>query len=375
VPQQRHQPAVTIRSVEATLHRVPVEVPLLAGSREVAVVIVRVESDAGVVGYGAAGTMLQGSVVEFINRELGPFVTGRDPLPSEQLWHAVQQRFNARALSGVVSCGLSGFDLAVWDLRGKMLDQPVWRLLGGFSADVAAYITFGLPEYDPEQLEEAARLAVSRGFDRLKMVVGRGRGAADDIERVSRVRRAIGADVALMIDANEGFDLVEAAHLARLAEPLALAWFEEPIAGNDVALLAELRRKTSIPIAAGQFEGHRFRLRDLIVGGAIDVLQTNVLFVGGLTEGLKVAHLAEAWRLPVANGGGWAEHNAPLLAAVANGHGVEVHAWQWMLARTLYTAPPEVAGGRMTLSPAPGLGLEPDQAVLRATRVRGDPPC
>jgi len=356
---------VQIAGIAASLHRVPVEVPLLP-SRTVRVVVVRIETDDGLVGYGVAGGGFQTALVELINRDIGPFVVGRDPLQAEGVGQALEHRFNARGMTGLVSCALSGVDIALWDLRGKAVGQPTWRLLGGFSASVPAYLTFGLPEYELDQLVEAARLAVSRGYDRLKMTVD---GRTRDIERVTRVREAVGPHVRLMIDANESFDLLSAVELARKVEPLDIAWFEEPLRGNDTAVLAELRRRTSIPIAAGQFEGHRFRLRDLMLASAVDVVQTNVLFVGGYTEALKVAHFAEMLRLPIANGGGWAHHNAALLAAVPNGHGVEMHAWQWTLAETLYEDPPAAHGGVLTLSDRPGLGLDPRLGLLRDTQA------
>jgi L-rhamnonate dehydratase len=331
--------------------------------------VVRVEGDDGAIGFGVAGPPMHAAVVELINREIAPFLVGRNPLLTEQIASSLEQRFNSRAMTGIVSCALSGVDTALWDLRGKLLGQPVWQLLGGYSPNVAAYITFGLPEYDADQLAEAARLAVTRGYRQLKMVVGRSGDIAEDVQRVRRVRDAIGSDVALMIDANEAFDLPRAVDLARRVEELGIAWFEEPIQGNDVRLLAELRHRTSIPIAAGQFEGHRFRLRDLLLGSAVDILQTNVLFVGGYTEGRKVAHLAEALRIPIANGGGWPDHNAHLMAATPNSHGIEMHAWQWTLAETLYEAPPRPIAGVLSLTEAPGLGLDPKQEVLQETRI------
>lgn len=357
---------MNVAGVEATVHRVPVRVPLVESPRSTTVVVVRVESENGLVGYGVAGPQSPQAVAELVNRELGPFVIGRDLLLTEQLAHALEQRFNARAMTGIASSALSGLDIALWDLRGKLLGQPVWRLLGGFSPSVNAYITFGLPEYDADQLVEAARLAVSRGYTQLKMVVGR---VADDLDRVRRVRRALGDGIRLMIDANEGFDLLQATQLARQVESLDIAWFEEPVHGNDVRLLTELRRRMTIPVAAGQFEGHRFRLRDLVVGSAVDILQTNVLYVGGFTAGLKVAHLAEGFRIPVANGGGWPDHNAHLMAAVANNHGVEMHAWQWTLAETVYGEAPLVRDGRYHLREVPGLGLDPRAEILKDTRV------
>jgi L-alanine-DL-glutamate epimerase-like enolase superfamily enzyme len=360
---------VKIARAWATLHRVPVDVPLLS-TRPVSVLLVQVESDSGLRGYGVASPTHYGAVLDFVNRELAPFVVGSDPLLAEQIWSAAEQRFNARGLSGTISSGLSGLDLALWDLRGKLLGQPVWQLLGGYSASVATYVTFGLPEYDADQLAAAARLAVDGGYRQLKMVVGRPAGVAEDVARLRRVRDAVGDDVSLMIDANEALDLVQATHLARRVEDMDVAWFEEPLRGNDVRQLAELRRRTLIPVAAGQFEGHRFRLRDLMLGGAVDIVQTNVLFVGGYTEGLKVAHVAEALRLPIANGGGWPDHNAHLMAAISNNHGVEMHAWQWTLAETLFERAPRPVNGTLTLTTAPGLGLDPKEGVLRDTEVK-----
>lgn len=360
-----------IARVSASLHRVPVQVPLITLPREVNVLVVEVESSDGAIGYGVAGPSLGSAVRECISRDIAPHLIGRDPLLTEALWHDLHRRVNDREQTGVGSCALSGVDIALWDLRGKLLGQPVWRLLGGYSASVPTYVTFGLPEYDRDQLVEAAGLAVGLGFGGLKMVVGRSASLEEDVVRVRLVRDAVGARVRLMIDANTGLDPADALRLAHALEPLELAWFEEPIRGNDVAQLAELRRKSRIPIAAGQFEGHRFRLRDLIQGGSVDIAQTNVLFVGGYTEGVKVAHLADAQRLPIANGGGWPDHNAHLMAAVANNQGVEFHAWQWTLAETLFEAAPHPVGGLLTLTDAPGIGLDPRGDVLADTRVTG----
>lgn len=360
---------MTIARVSASLHRVPVCVPLITQPRDVSVVIVEVESSDGAIGYGVAGPSLGLAVQACISREIAPHLIGRDPLLTEAVWHDMHRRVNEREQTGVASCALSGVDIALWDLRGKLLGQPVWRLLGGYSASVPTYVTFGLPEYDRDQLVEAARLAIGLGFGGLKMVVGRSASLEEDIVRVTLVREAIGENTRLMIDANTGFAPADALRLAHALEPLQLAWFEEPIRGNDVEQLAELRRKTRIPVAAGQFEGHRFRLRDLIQGGSVDIAQTNVLFVGGYTEGVKVAHLADAQRLPIANAGGWPDHNAHLMAAVANNHGVEIHAWQWTLAETLFQAAPRPIGGVLTLGDAPGIGLDPRGDVLADTRL------
>ena len=230
-----------IARLDASLHRVPVATPLLSRPRPVSVVLVRVETDDGAVGFGVAGAQSSAAVIACLEHDLGPLVVGLDPLRAEAWWHAVSARLNPRAATGIVSCAISGLDLAMWDVRGRILGEPVWRLLGGFTREVPAYVTFGLPEYDDDQLAEVARLVVEQGFGKLKMVVGRGETPQRDIERVARVRDAIGPDVELMVDANCGLDLGQALELCERLEPLGIAFFEEPIVGNDAAVLAELR--------------------------------------------------------------------------------------------------------------------------------------
>ena len=358
-----------ITGVKATVHRVPIRVPLIDHPINREMVFVRVETDQGITGYGMTSQILRWSVREFVNRELAPFLAGRNPLETERLWDEMYWKFNQRGTTGSVQGGISAVDISLWDIKGKYLKQPVWRLLGGYSAKIPAYITFGLPEYTREQLVEVARMLVAQGQDKLKMVVAH-RGAVDlpeDVLRVKAVREAVGDGVQLMVDANQTLDAYSARELCRRIEPYDLAWFEEPIIANDVVQLAELRRHTRIPVSAGQNEGHRWRHRDLIVNGAVDIVQPNVVYVGGYTEGVRVAHLAQAFSLPIANGGGWPHHNAHLHGAVANGGRVEFHYVMWMVGEAIFQSPPKPEKGWVTLSEQPGLGLEPREDVLKDT--------
>lgn len=358
-----------ITNVQATTHKVPVRVPLIDAPIDREIVFVRLETDQDVTGFGMTSQILRFSVKEFINRELGPFLKGKNALDTERLWNDMYTRFNQRGTSGVVQSGISAVDVALWDAKGKFLNQPVWRLLGGYSARVPAYITFGLPEYDREQLAEVAKRLVAEGQDKLKMVVAH-HGASDipeDVQRVRVTREAIGDGIDLMVDANQLLDFTSARHLCSLIEPYNIRWFEEPIYANDVRELAELRRHTSIPISAGQNEGHKLRHRDLIVGGAVDIVQPNVIYVGGYTEGKKVADLAQAFSLPIANGGGWPHHNAHLHAAVWNGWRVEFHYVMWMVGEAIYNDAPGPEKGWVTISERPGLGMEPKEDALRDT--------
>lgn len=360
--------------VTATVHDVSVQVPLLERKFPRPVVLVRVETDEGITGIGMTGGILRFSTREFINRELGPFLQGKDPLSTERLWHEMYWAFNQRGMSGVVQYGISAVDIALWDIKGKYFNQPVYRLLGGNARTVPAYITFGLLEYSREELVEVARRFVREGHDKLKMVVaferdGR-KDVAEDAARVQAVREAVGPDVELMVDANHLFNFLEAKGLAQRIEPYRIAWFEEPLYANDARLLAQLRQVTRIPIAAGQNEGHRWRHRELIASGAVDIVQPNVVYVGGYTEALKVAHMAQAYNLPVANGGGWPHHNMHLIAAVSNGWRVEFHLLMWYVGETIFKNPPRPEKGWVTLPEGPGLGLEPNEDALKETEVR-----
>ena len=361
-----------ITHIRATSHRVPAPVPLLHEPIMREIVFVRVETDGGIVGYGLTGPIQRFAVRELINREMAPLLLGKDPLVTERHWHEFFYRLNPRAQTGAWSSAVSAVDIALWDLKGKQLAQPVWRLLGGYSATVPAYITFGLLEYSREQLAEVARQFTAQGHDKLKMVVAinGAQDPAEDTARVCVVREAVGDRVELMVDANYLFSFPHALELARRIEPYGIKWFEEPLYGNDARLLANLRRQTKIPISAGQNEGHKWRHRELLVHAAVDILQPNVVYVGGYTEGIKVAAMAQAHNIPIANGGGWPHHNMHLIAAVANGWRVEFHVPMWMTGEAVFKDPPKPVRGTVTLTEDPGLGLEPNEDALKDTEEK-----
>ncbi len=348
------------------MHRVPVEVPLLSEKISTSVLFTIIETDTGLTGYGLTRGAQRFGLREFINREVAPFLSGKNPLETERIWQQLYTTFNPRGQTGMWSSAISAIDIALWDIKGKHYREPVWRLLGGAHNPVQSYVTFGLKQYNTEQLVEVAKQVVAQGEKRLKMVV-----AVDpekpgiDAARVAAVREAVGDEVELMIDANYLFSFNRALELCKLVEPYRITWFEEPVYQNDALLLADLRRHTSIPLAAGQNEGHRFRHRELIVNRGVDIAQPNVCFVGGYTEAVKVAALAQAFNLPIANGGGWPHHNMHLQAAMSNGWRVEFHFEMWGVGDKIYKEPPAPDGGWVTLPETPGLGLEPRWDALQ----------
>ena len=355
-----------ITDVKATLHKIPIEAPLLKEKIWTPIVFTTVETDQGVAGYGLTRAAQRHGAKEFINREVAPFLRGKNPLETERVWQQLYKQFNPRGQTGMWSSAVSAIDIALWDIKGKHYQEPVWRLLGGAQNPVPAYITFGLRNYNVEQLAEVARQFVAEGQDKLKMVVAvEPENPHTDAERVRAVRDAVGERIELMIDANYLFSFNRALELCKLVEPYQITWFEEPVYQNDAHLLADLRRHTSIPIAAGQNEGHRFRHRELIVNRAVDIVQPNVCSVGGYTEAVKVAAMAQAFNLPIANGGGWPHHNMHLHAAMSNGWRVEFHLDMWKVGEVIYKNPPAPERGWVTIPEKPGLGLEPRWEALK----------
>ena len=207
----------------------------------------------------------------------------------EAVWDKLYWQMAPRGQTGFAMHAIAAIDVALWDIKGKALGQPVWRLLGGARNKVPVYATFGFGFFDNDHLGDAARLWCSKGFDKLKMTVGMNalkrrdeprpldEAIKQDLKRVQLVREAVGMDAGLYIDANCSLDPQHAIRLAHMLEPYDISFFEEPITQNDVLQMADMRRHTNIPLACGQNEGLAYRFRDLLMHQAADVLQPNVV--------------------------------------------------------------------------------------------------
>jgi L-rhamnonate dehydratase len=365
----------------ARVTAIPLNVPLhvtLAGAdrrTSLACVHVEVETSDGLVGHGFTAITEEDVIAQIVNGVAGPGILGDDAMAHEAIWEKLYWKTMPRGQTGYAAHALAAIDLALWDIKGKALGEPVWRLLGGARPRVPVYATFGFGFFDREQLAAAAKLWVAQGFSRLKMTVGgealRRRDSRalhdvirEDAERVRAVREAVGPDIELFIDANCNLDLYHATALAEMVKPYGIGFFEEPLTQNDVHQMAELRR-TGMPLACGQNEGLLFRFRDLLLARAVDILQPNVAIGGGITQCLKVAGLAAAFNVPIDNGGAWPFHNMHLHAGLAHGGMVEYHYLAVELCRQLYRGLPVPEAGFLTLPNAPGLGFEPDRDTIR----------
>ncbi|GAB4582912.1 mandelate racemase/muconate lactonizing enzyme family protein [Nocardia sp. IFM 10818] len=366
-----------IKDIRASVHTTSIEVPLLrervsgyGREEQKEFVFCEVETDEGLTGVALTGHFLAHAVVVALEQHFLPVVVDMDPREIEAVHHRVWRALNPRTMTGVVSSALSLLDIALWDIAGKAAGRSVASLLGGARTEVPVYVTFGFPQYDRETLAEAARLQLDQGVSALKMVVAVDEGGwREDAARIHAVRNEIGGDIDLMIDANYLFTPTEAAQLCRAVEGAELTWFEEPLHQNDARALADLRAHTRIPLAAGQMEGHRWRLRELVERQAIDILQPNVCYCGGFTEARKAAHLAQIYNLPLAHGGGWPLFNLHTLAGMMNGWILEWHLGMVQVGELLFPDAPEPVRGRITVPDRPGLGLTVDRDALRSTLV------
>src|SRR5262245_48655327 len=286
-----------IARVTAIPLNVPLHIKLVGVDRKssLASCYVEVETDDGIVGHGLSGITEEDVIAQIVNAVAGPAIVGDDPLAHERVWEKLYWLLMPRGQTGYAAHALAAIDVALWDIKGKALGQPVWRLLGGAHPRVPVYATFGFGFFDREQLAAAARLWVGQGFRRLKMTVGnealRRRDARplaevirEDAARVQAVREAVGPDVELFVDANCNLDLYHATRLVEMIKPCNISFFEEPLTQNDALQMAQLRRQTSMPLACGQNEGLMFRFRDLLLREAIDYAQPNLTISGGFTQ-------------------------------------------------------------------------------------------
>lgn len=350
----------------------------LGGEGAEATCFVAVETDEGITGYGQTGITQTEIVAACVNHVLSHVVVGQNPLDVENIGHLMYWAANPWGQTGYASHAAAAIDVALWDIKGKMFGQPVWRLLGGARNRLPIYITFGAERLDLKGAVDVAKEIVAKGFSRLKMRVGRPglsrrttRPAMDDIvsadiARIAAVREAIGPDVGFALDAGNRLDYPNAIRLAKEAEHYNIAFFEEPITQNDPALMAQMRRMCRVPLAAGQNEGLPFRFKQLLVAEAVDYAQPNIAICSGLTSALKVAGMAAAFNVPISNGGGHAPHNAHLQAGVINGTMVESHVGGFGAYEHLYEGLPIVKDGWLELSERPGFGLTPDLERVKA---------
>ncbi|RYE73293.1 MAG: mandelate racemase/muconate lactonizing enzyme family protein [Oxalobacteraceae bacterium] len=258
--------------------------------------VVEIRTDNGLIGWGDCyGPAAVNRAI--IDNVLKAGLIGRDPFDVEVLWEELYNKIKDYGLTGMTISSISGIDIALWDLIGKAVKQPIHKLIGGaFRTKLQAYAT-GLYFRDMNRLNEEAveeaRGYVEQGFKAIKMKIGLG-SITKDIDRVAAVRDAIGPDVQLMVDANHCFNVPQAIAIGRELQKLDIHWFEEPISPEDLDGYVEVTRKLDMAIAGGENEFTKFGFRRIIEKRAMDIVQPDVCAAGGITECKKIATLAQA---------------------------------------------------------------------------------
>ena len=366
-----------IERIEATVHAAASRIPLLDRAVEDyrdgpprPFVVCRVTTNDGWTGYGFTGRFLARQVARTLTEDVSTIVQGMEASDPAAVQAALMGKLNPRNMTGVAMAAASALDIALWDIKGQAEARSIAGLLGGARQSVPVYLTFGMPQYDINSLAEAARRAVGQGYRLLKMVVAVDPGGwREDARRVQAVADAVGKSCEIIIDANEGFSEDDAKALTMEIGDCPIAWFEEPVGGNDPAALARLRKETGIRTAAGQMEADA-RIFDMFLAHqSVDILQPNVLYCGGFTRAKLIADAANARSVPIANGAGWPLVNMHLMAGAANGWLLEHHIAQTGIEEMLFGERPYPVDGSLSIPEKPGLGIAVLQSGLDATRL------
>jgi D-galactarolactone cycloisomerase len=336
--------------------------------------LVQVETDEGITGIGSCSG--NGELLEFVIRQvLKPLIIGMDPADIDGIWDKAYVRgghkeFGTRGI-GVVA--LSGIDIALWDILGKIRGVPLYQLLGGKCRDkVPVYATALYPE-EPVQVARRARGFADRGFHGVKIKVGF--DLEQDVRIVRAVRRELGKDFVVMTDANQGYNLDVALEAAMAFADAGAFWLEEPLFVEDVDGHAALRERGKVPIAVGENLHTCAAFRDFVVSGAVDYLQPDVARAGGISEIKKIAALAEKHRVPVSFHT-WGDAVAlaasvHLSAALRDCIMMELDYTYNPLREELLREPLELTRGFLIPPEKPGLGVELDPRALERFAFAG----
>jgi L-alanine-DL-glutamate epimerase-like enolase superfamily enzyme len=353
--------------------------------------LVQVHTDEGITGIGEAaaygGTLESAEAV--ILGELKQTIVGCDPFQVERLWKLMATRAHQRGQRGMLFMCISGVDIALWDIIGQAVKTPLYRLMGGYRDTLDAYASAGFyaGNKGPAQLAEEVAGYAERGFRTAKIKVGRNpelmlnplhnMAAKDyatatmdeDVARVEAVRKAVGPKMRLAVDANNAWTPSEALRFMRLVQPFDIFWLEEPVRTDDIDGSAMVAQQLEVPVAGYESESSLAGFRELIVRHAVDIVQPDVIWTGGITECRKVAALAQAYDkqvIPHVFSSGLASiANMHFIASISNGGLLEFDQNVNPLRSELFEEPIDIdRNGQVKLPDRPGLGVTLNQKTI-----------
>jgi L-alanine-DL-glutamate epimerase-like enolase superfamily enzyme len=361
-----------ITSLRARLVELPADEPLAdapenpQGKRPF--VTLELGTDAGLEGLGVTffGGALTGSLKRAVD-DLGALIVGDDPLRPEAIAQKLRDAAGYAGPAGVFTLALSAIDMALWDIKAKAAELPLWKLLGGARESVPAYASGALMRGLPlDRAAAAARRLVETGFRQVKMQLALpGETSPErEVERARVMRESVGPDITLMADINQRWRPEQAMDIGRRLEGLSLGWLEDVTVADDFAGLARVAAALSTPVTGGEYLWGIAPFRHMLEARSVDIVMIDLVRVGGITQWLKVAGMAEAFNLPVVS------HLIPevhvhLIGAIPNGLTVEYMPWLMRL----FEEVPRPVSGALAMPSAPGLGLKFDQAALKRFAV------
>ena len=330
--------------------------------------IIRIYDADGAVGTGYSYTIGTGgpSIMKLIELTLAPALIGREAAEIERIWRDLLFLTHATSVGAITSLALAAIDTALWDLKCRKANEPLYRMAGGAQERIPLYTTEGgWLHIEAAALVDDAVAAKALGFGGSKIKIGRPH-VSEDVARLEAVRKAVGPAFEIMTDANQRFTVDEAIRRARCLTPLDIAWIEEPLTADDLTGHVRLSQSTTLPVAVGESIYSPLHFREYLQQGACSIVQVDVARIGGITPWLKVAHLAECFNVPVCPHF-LMELHVSLCAAVPNARWVEYIPQL----DTLTTEPMRIEDGHAIPSSAPGLGIAWDFDAIKAQTVTG----
>jgi L-talarate/galactarate dehydratase len=358
--------AIKIERFETRVLQLPTDNPLMVGQPSTGVtrpfVTLELTTDEGIRGIGLTffGGPLTRALKEAVEG-LCSLTVGEDPLRPEAICHKLRLAASGSGPGGIFTLALSAIDIALWDIKAKVLGQPLCNLLGGYRNRVPTYASGALMrDTSMNYLAEAGPRLVGMGFRQMKTQLGAERTVSEALERIRVLRQNIGPDVDLMCDINQRWDVNQAIEIGHRLEEFRLSWLEDVIAHDDYQGLARVADALTTPICAGEYHYGIRPFRHMLEARSIDIVMIDVARVGGITQWLKVAGMAEGFNIPVVS------HLVPeiavhLVAAVPNGLTVEYMPWTL----ELFEKTPTIENGDILVPTEPGLGLQFDRSAMK----------
>ena len=353
---------------------------------------VSVDTDEGVTGWGeitCTRDQANRGVASLISR-VSELLKGDDPKNIEKIWHKVFRHFTYMGSRGATTSVISGIDIALWDIRGKVLGVPVYELLGGPVRDAVDVYCHPQDGATPEELAQHCQAIVATGQTSIKTdpwhphhsdeidgyMSGRLTAEAENlgVERIAAAREAVGPDIEILIDNHARFDVPTAIRLAKALEPYDIFWFEEPVGVESNTALKQVRDATNVPICVGERIHTRWEFVPILEQGLADFIMPDITWTGGISELKKICIQAESYYIPVsphdASGPINVIAGAQVMITVPNCYRVETSRADLHAYDCLMDVPLDIRGDKIHLDPArPGIGIEMDRQFLNAHLV------